>query len=115
MAKKPKTNTGGYVYSTDPNFSLEPENREPETLSPAQQKLRIVLETRHRAGKAVTVIEDFIGNQEQLEQLGRQLKNLCGTGGSVKDGLILIQGDHRDKILQWLLKNGYGQSKKKGG
>lgn len=107
---------GGLVYSTNPHAQL-PTGELPtdETLQPAQQKLRVWLETKHRGGKAVSVIQGFVGNTHDLDQIGRQLKNACGTGGSVKDGEILIQGDHRDKILQWLLKNGYTQSKKAGG
>ena len=113
MSKKNKPDTRGFVYSTDPNFNFEPEdNTRQETLPPAQQKLRIKLETKHRAGKAVTLITGFIGTIDDLEKLGKTLKNFCGTGGSAKDGEIIIQGDQRDKVLQWLLKNGYTNSKK---
>jgi translation initiation factor 1 len=113
MSKKNKPDTRGFVYSTDPNFSFQPEaNEEQETLPAAQQKLKIRLDTKHRAGKAVSLIEGFTGTNNDLEDLGKKLKNFCGTGGSVKDNEIIIQGDQRDKILQWLLKNGYKQTKK---
>ena len=111
MKKKP--NTIGFVYSTDPNFKPEVEQEiEEETLLANQQKLKIRLETKHRAGKAVSLIIGFIGTQLDKEEMVKKLKNHCGTGGSAKDGEMLIQGDQRDKILQWLLKNGYTQSKK---
>lgn len=104
---------GGLVYSTNPNFKLPDENNEEqETLEPAQQKLKIRLDTKHRAGKAVTLVEGFIGTTAGLEELGKKLKSFCGTGGSVKDGEIIVQGDNRDKVLQWLQKNGYPSSKK---
>lgn len=113
MSKKNKPDTRGFVYSTDPSFRFEnEEQQEQTTLQPSQQKLRIRLDTKHRAGKAVTLIQGFIGTANDVEQLGKTLKNYCGTGGSVKDFEIIIQGDQRDKILQWLLKNGYTQSKK---
>lgn len=113
MSKKNKPDTHGFVYSTNPNFNFQPEdNEEQQTLSPAQQKLRIQLETKHRGGKTVTLVTGFIGTADDLEKLGRSLKNFCGTGGSVKDGEIIIQGDQRDKVLQWLLKNDYKNSKK---
>ena len=113
MSKKNKPDTRGFVYSTDPNFSFEPEQtNDAETLPAAQQKLRIRLDTKHRAGKAVSLMQGFIGTIDDLEDLGKKLKNFCGTGGSVKDGEIIIQGDQREKILQWLLKNGYKQTKK---
>ena len=116
MSKKNKSDRNGFVFSTDPNFRFEQEENEgAETLSPEQQKLKVKLETKHRGGKTVTLIEGFIGNEEDLQDLGKKLKNYCGTGGSAKDGEIIIQGDQRDKILQWLLKNNYKQSKRAGG
>ena len=113
MSKKKIESLGGLVYSTDPNFKLPEENtEEQETIEPSQQKLKIRLDTKHRAGKAVTLVEGFIGSINDLEELGKKLKSFCGTGGSVKDGEIIIQGDNREKILQWLQKNGYKLAKK---
>jgi len=113
MAKKNTSDKNGFVFSTDPNFRFEAEENEiRDTLTPAQQTLRILLDKKQRAGKAVTLVTGFIGKEEDLEQLGKQLKNFCGTGGSVKDGEALVQGDQRDKVLQWLLKNGYAKSRK---
>jgi translation initiation factor 1 len=112
MSKKNKPDARGFVFSTDPNFSFEENNERVETLAPNQQKLRIRLDTKHRAGKAVTLITGFIGTDEDVETLGKQLKNYCGSGGAAKAGEIIVQGDHRDKVLQWLLKNGYTASKK---
>jgi len=102
----------GFVYSTDPGFQFEPEQENLETLPPAKQKLRIRLETKHRAGKAVTLVEGFSGTEEDLQELGKKLKSYCGTGGSAKDREIIVQGDQRDKVLQWLQKNGYTLSKR---
>jgi translation initiation factor 1 len=104
---------GGLVYSTNPDFKLEETNDEvTATLPPSQQKLKIFLDKKQRAGKKVTLIEGFIGSQSDLEELGKKLKSFCGTGGTVKDGEIIIQGDNKDKVLQWLQKNGYSSSKK---
>ncbi len=103
----------GLVYSTDPNFKIEDdENLEEQTILPAEQKIKIRLDKKHRGGKMVTLIENFTGKNADKEELGKKLKTVCGTGGSVKDGEILVQGDNRDKVLQWLLKNGYKNSKK---
>ena len=108
MGKKNKGDARGFVYSTDPNFGFEPESQEEQdTLPPAQQRLRLILDTKQRAGKAVTLVIGFIGKTEDLENLGKKLRNHCGTGGSVKDGEILIQGDQREKALQFLQKQGY--------
>ena len=113
MSKKIKKGEGGLVYSTDPGFKIDTEEeKEVETMAPNKQKLRLRLDTRQRAGKAVTLVEDFMGKPEDLEELGKKLKTFCGTGGSVKDGTIIIQGDQRDKVLQWLLKQGYSSTKK---
>lgn len=115
MSKK-RAGNSPFVYSTDPSYRPEEENIPgPETLTNAKQPLRIWLDKKQRAGKAVTLVDGFRGPADALETLGKSLKGFCGTGGSVKDGVILIQGDQRDKILQWLLKNGYTSSKKAGG
>ena len=115
MSKKKNTynSLGGLVYSTDPGFKLpENEMEETETLPPALQQLRIRLDAKHRAGKVVSLVTGFIGKHEALEDLGKKLKSFCGTGGSVKDSEIIVQGDNRDKILQYLQKNGYSSAKK---
>ena len=112
MSKKINS-LSGLVYSTDPNFKMEEDVREEEPrLLPAEQKIKIRLDKKHRGGKMVTLIENFIGTNADKEELGKKLKTSCGTGGSVKDGEILVQGDNRDKVLQWLLKNGFKQTKK---
>lgn len=111
MSKKNRT---GIVYSTDPDFDFGSEpSDEPETLAPAKQDLRIWLE-RKGGGKVATVVKGFTGTLADLEQLGKQLKTLCGSGGTVKDYEIIVQGDHRDKILTWLQSKGY-KAKKAGG
>lgn len=108
-----KINRSGIVYSTDPGFKGYAEEQEQNiSITPAEQKLKVKLETKHRAGKAVTLLEGFSGTDEEKEQIGKQLKSFCGTGGSVKNGEILVQGDNREKVLQWLLKNGYKNAKK---
>lgn len=113
MANKKVNSLGGLVYSTDPNFKpFEESKEEEEILLPLQQKIKIRLDKKHRAGKAVTLIEGFIGKEKDKEELGKKLKTFCGTGGSVKDGEIIVQGDNRDKIVQWLQKNGYSNTKK---
>jgi len=112
MSKKNKPDRRGFVYSTDPDFKFEEEQTSDETILPSKQKLKVRLDTRHRAGKAVTLIEGFIGKEEDLEDLGKKLKTYCGTGGSAKDREIIIQGDQRDKVMQWFGKNGYKNVKK---
>jgi Translation initiation factor 1 (eIF-1/SUI1) and related proteins len=112
MAKKRST-PGGLVYSTDINFKLsEDVTNDTVTLSPGEQNLRIRLDTKQRAGKVVTLIQGFDGKDTDLQELGKKLKSYCGTGGSVKENEIIIQGDNRDKILLWLQKQGYTRSKK---
>jgi len=112
MAKKIKPDSRGFVYSTDPRFSFEEEHENLDTLPAADQKLKIRLDTKHRAGKAVTLIEGFVGREQDLEDLGKKIRTFCGTGGSAKNSEIIIQGDQRYKVLQWLLKNGYPKTKK---
>ena len=113
MSKKNKPDKNGFVFSTDPSFRFEEEHQPAEeTLPPAQQKLKIRFETKNRGGKAVTLVQGFEGKEEDLEVLGKQLKNFCGTGGSVKDGEIIIQGDQREKVMQFLVKNGFKQARR---
>lgn len=113
MSKKNISDKHGFVYSTDPNFQFQHEEKgAAETLSPQQQKLKVRLDTKQRGGKTVTLVEGFVGTDEDLQTLGKALKNVCGTGGSAKDGEIIVQGDNRDKVLQWLLKNGYKNAKR---
>jgi translation initiation factor 1 len=102
----------GLVYSTDPDFKRGEETEQQETLSPSQQRLRIRLDTKQRAGKAVTLLDGFSGTAKDLNELGKKLRTLCGAGGSAGNGEIIIQGDQREKVLQWLLKNGYPNTKK---
>lgn len=107
MSKK-KDNRSPFVYSTDPGYDPFAEETSSEsTLPPNEQLLRVTMETKHRAGKTVTLIAGFVGLAEDMVDLGKQLKNHCGTGGSAKDGEIVLQGDHREKVKAWLLKNGY--------
>lgn len=112
MSKKNKPDTRGFVYSTDPDFRFEEEKNDITTLPAAEQKLRVRLDSKQRAGKVVTLVEGFAGTEDDLVDLGKKLKSYCGTGGSAKDGEIIVQGDQRDKVLQWLLKNGYKLSKR---
>ena len=111
MSKK-KSGSHGIVYSTDPSFRLDEDLPAEVTAPPTQQWLKIKLDTKQRAGKSVTLVEGFSGKKEDLEELGKKLKTHCGTGGAVKDGIAIVQGDQRDKILQWLMKNGYASSKR---
>lgn len=112
MSKKKGNSSSGIVYSTDPSYRTEEEAPAEVTPLPKQQKLKVRLDTKRRAGKAVTLVEGFVGTKEDMEDLGRQLKTHCGTGGSAKDGEIIVQGDQRDKITQWLLGKGYSSTKR---
>jgi translation initiation factor 1 len=107
MNKKNKVPTN-VVYSTNPNFNYEFEaEQEAETLMPSKQQLRISLDKKNRAGKAVTLITGFVGTVADLEALGKMLKSKCGVGGSVKDGEIILQGDFRVKASEILTKEQY--------
>jgi translation initiation factor 1 len=111
MGKKNKPDAKGFVYSTDPNFKYEHGDDSYETLPAAQQKLKIQLNTKYRGGKAVTVVLGFVGSVDDMEELGKKLKTYCGTGGSAKDGEIIVQGDQRNKVLQFFQQNGYKLAK----
>jgi translation initiation factor 1 len=112
MSNKNKGKSG-MVYSTNPDFDFSSPGEEYETLLPKQQHLKVYLD-RKGGGKLVSRISGFIGSAADLEELGSKIKKHCGGGGSIKDEEILIQGDHRDKIVTWLSGNGY-VVKKAGG
>ncbi len=109
--KKEKLN----FYSTDPDFIFHDEEEQMETLPPQQQKLRVQVDRKQRAGKEVSLITGFIGSEEDLESLAKLLKTKCGVGGSAKDSEIIIQGNHVEKILKILIDLGYKNTKKSGG
>lgn len=112
MSKKKFRNV---VYSTNPDYDYElDEDVEEETLPNSEQLLYVSIDRKQRKGKEVTLITGFVGAQEDLKDLERKLKSSCGVGGSSKDGDILIQGNHRDKVVDILMKDGY-KAKKKGG
>jgi translation initiation factor 1 len=113
MSKKKKLKN--VVYFTNPNFQYEYDgDKQMETLPPQQQNLEVHLEKKHRGGKTVNIVKKFVGSEDNLKELGKLLKSKCGTGGSVKDGEIIIQGNFRDKIMEILEKEGY-KTKRVGG
>ena len=114
MAKQKKERIN-VVYSTNPDFNYNfEEDQEQETLDPNAQTLYVSIDTKQRAGKEVTLVEGFIGTDEDLKELGKLLKSKCGVGGTAKDGEIMVQGNFRDKIMELLQKEGF-KVKRKGG
>lgn len=102
----------GMVYSTDPDYQYRTaEEEQAETLPARQQQLRVWLDRKQRAGKVVTLVRGFVGRDDDLQELARLLKTRCGVGGAAKEGEILIQGDHRDRVVEILTRAGYGCKK----
>lgn len=102
----------GMVYSTNPDYHFETaEEPEAKTLPPAQQRLRVKMERAGRKGKTVTLVEGFVGTEEDLKELAKNLKTKLSTGGSAKDGEIVIQGDVRQRVAELLRAFGYSQTK----
>ncbi len=98
----------GVVYSTNPDFKYEQGYAaEVATLEPAKQRLVVTIDRRARAGKQVTLVKGFVGNEEDLSSLGKILKVKCGVGGTSKGGEITLQGDLRDKVVSLLTDMGY--------
>ena len=115
MAKKMRLeDLKGMVYSTDPDNIPEEEIEEVPALDNSKQKLYVSLDKKQRGGKKVTLVEGFLGHEDDLKDLGKDLKKLCGAGGAVKGEEILIQGDFVKKVMEYLQKEGY-KVKRKGG
>lgn len=108
MAKKINSleDLGGFVFSTNNHFEFD-DSKKPITLLPNEQRLEAHFSNKGRGGKTVTIIKGFVGTPEDLKTLGKFLKTKCGVGGSIKDNEIMIQGNHRDKIMNILFKEGY--------
>ena len=109
-----KNNSNRVVYSTNPNYRPDEPEADADDVSSAVQKLYVSLDRKQRGGKVVTLVEGFIGTDELADTVCRELKSKCGCGGSVKDGVILIQGDFRQKVIDLLKAKGY-TVKTKGG
>jgi translation initiation factor 1 len=112
MGRKKKSNEwknrDGIVYSTNDDFSYDYEGEgQEDTLPPEDQTLRIRFETKGRGGKQVTLIQGFVGAEDDLKSLAKSLKGYCGVGGSAKNGEIILQGDFRTKARDFLNKEGY--------
>ena len=107
MGKNKKGGDRIMVFSTDPNYSYNDDHEQEETLEPGQQKLYVSIDRKQRKGKEVTLVEGFIGTDEDLKELGKTLKTKCGSGGSAKDGEILIQGNFKQKVADLLKEMGY--------
>lgn len=114
MAKKKKKRDDFVVYSTDPDYEYENEFEEQTTLPVKDQQLKVQREKKGRGGKEATIVRGFVGSEEDLKDLAKQLKQACGVGGSAKEDEIIIQGNHADKVVEILKKAGY-KTKKSGG
>ena len=113
--KKPKNSFGleslsGLVFSTNPNAvekNIQDQDMNLEEVNPSRQDLRIWLDRKNRKGKAVTLIQGFQCSEETLKHLAKKLKSACGVGGAAKNEEVVIQGDHRKKVMEILQKEGY--------
>jgi len=110
-----KKNKKGIMYSTNPDFNYEYDNEEQDAIDPADQNLRVLIDRKKRRGKEVTLITGFIGPEDDMKELGKLLKQKLGVGGSAKDGEIIVQGNHREKVLAILKEKGFSKTKLSGG
>jgi translation initiation factor 1 len=117
MGRKNKDNRKTFFFSTNSDYEYDDGSGEEEmdTLPPQQQKLRVMIDRKQRRGKEVTLVTGFVGTADDLKALGKSLKSKCGVGGSTKDGEIMIQGNHSDKVVELLITEGYKNTKKAGG
>lgn len=115
MSKPSKKKRVGVVYSTNPDFEYTQGGDEADAQPASKQRLRVLLDRKKRGGKEVTLVTGFQGPESELKALGKMLKSKCGVGGSAKDGEIMVQGDHRDRVVELLREAGYSDTKKSGG
>lgn len=115
MKKNQTLSWDDFIKTGNPENAPDLPDENEVKFNPALQQIRIHIEKKHRGGKEVTLIKGFTGPESILTELGKMLKNKCGVGGSIKDGIILLQGDHRDKVLAIFIEKGYKQTKKAGG
>ena len=114
MSKNKRSDFGGFVFSTNPDFHSNDEPESDMNLPNDKQTLRIWLE-RGKGGKEATVVKGYMGPTDRLDELAKLLKSKCAAGGNAKDGVIIVQGDHREKVLKLLLELGYKNTNKAGG
>lgn len=96
----------------DAGDTIEDEDLESRPkLAPKSQKLRVHMERKGRGGKVVTVVSGFVGDKSDFQSLAAALKTALGLGGSVKDELILLQGDCRERVIDWLKAQGFSNVK----
>ncbi|TNE52532.1 MAG: translation initiation factor [Bacteroidetes bacterium] len=114
MAKSKRKNSGGLVFSTDPDFEPFETVDDEMNLPNSEQVLRVWLE-RGKGGKESTIVKGYVGGAAKLAELAKVLKSKCAAGGNAKDGIIIVQGNHRDKVVQMLQDMGYTNTKKAGG
>lgn len=111
-AQPARRKRSGVVFSTNPDYAYATDDEaEVTTLPRQQQRLRVSMERAGRGGKTVTIVRGFVGTDDDLQALGRLLKQRCGVGGSAKDGEIIIQGDRRPAVVSLLKAEGYTQTK----
>ncbi len=103
---KSKKNRVNVVYSTNPNFEFEVYSDDKISIPFNLQKLYVSIDRKNRGGKSVTLVEGFIGNDEDAKDLAKKLKQLCGVGGGFKNSEIYIQGDQKNKVASFLQKLG---------
>ena len=118
-----KAGTGGLVYSTD-SGRMCPSCRQPlalcqcaalaKTAARGDGSVRVSRETKGRGGKAVTLVRGLPLDDAALTALGKRLRSACGAGGTVKDAVLEVQGDHVDRVVAWLLQEGFA-AKRAGG
>jgi translation initiation factor 1 len=115
------SSNSGLVYSTD-GGRMCPECRQPLTACACKAKaaikgdgvVRVSLQTKGRGGKSVTIVKGLALDAAALAMLGKQLRTACGSGGTVKDGVIEVQGEHAELVMETLRKLGH-QPKRAGG